>query len=115
MRSTHISALAAALLAAIAAHAEELSAVVRKAKVDVYAEPKLEGAKLETLKQEAAVSIAAQSGLWYEVKLPNGKSGFIRVNDVRVNYAGTEDGGANMRVLTSGKTGAGRVTETATR
>ena len=105
--------VAAALLVAIAAQAEDQGAVVRKAKVDVYAEPKLEAAKIESLKQDTAVSIAAQSGLWYEVKLPNGKSGFVRVNDVRVNYAGTEGGGANLGVLTSGKAGAGRVTETA--
>jgi hypothetical protein len=32
---------------------------------------------------------------------------------VRVNYAGTEGGGANINVLTSGKAGVGRVTETA--
>jgi Zn-dependent protease with chaperone function len=113
MRAIVSSTLAAALLAAFAAQAEELSAVVRKAKVDVYAEPKLEATKIEALKQDAAVSIAAQSGLWYEVKLPNGKSGFVRVNDVRMNYAGTEAGGANVRALTSGKAGAGRVTETA--
>jgi hypothetical protein len=113
MRAVIASALAAALLAAFTAQAEELSAVVRKAKVDVYAEPKLEASKIEALKQDAAVSIAAQAGLWYEVKLSNGKSGFIRVNDVRVNYAGTEGGGANLNVLTSGKAGAGRVTETA--
>ena len=105
--------LAAALVAALAAQAEDRNAVVRKARVDVYAEPKLEAAKIEALKQDAAVSIAAQSGLWYEVKLPSGKSGFVRVNDVRVNYAGTEAGGANVSALTSGKAGAGRVTETA--
>jgi Zn-dependent protease with chaperone function len=113
MRATISSTLAAALLATFAAQAEELSAVVRKAKVDVYAAPKLDAAKIEALKQDAAVSIAAQSGLWYEVKLPSGKSGFVRVNDVRMNYAGTEDSAANVRALTSGKAGAGRVTETA--
>jgi hypothetical protein len=113
MRATIPSTLLAALLVAFTTQAGELGAVVRRAKVDVYAEPKLEAAKIEALKQDAPVTIAAQSGLWYEVKLPNGKSGFIRVNDVRVNYAGTEDGGANLNVLTSGKAGAGRVTETA--
>ena len=105
--------LAAATLVACAAQADELNATVRKAKVDVYAEPKLDAAKLEALKQDAAVSIAAQSGLWYEVKLPNGKSGFVRVNDVRMNYAGTESGSANVNALTSGKAGVGRVSETA--
>jgi beta-barrel assembly-enhancing protease len=110
---TLILGLAAAILATAAAHADELKATVRKAKVDVYAEPKLDATKIEALKQDAAVSIAAQSGLWYEVKLPNGKSGFIRVNDVRMNYAGTEGGSANVNALTSGKAGVGRVSETA--
>jgi hypothetical protein len=113
MRATIASTLVAALIAALAAQADELGAVVRKEKADVYAEPKLEATKIEALKRDAAVSIASQSGLWYAVKLPNGKSGFIRVNDVRVNYAGKKDGGANVNVLTSGKAGAGRVTETA--
>jgi len=105
--------VAAAIAAVFVAQADELKATVRKAKVDVYAEPKLDAAKLDALKQDSAVSIAAQSGLWYEVKLPNGKSGFIRVNDVRMNYAGTEGGGANVNALTSGKAGVGRVSETA--
>jgi hypothetical protein len=103
----------AVLLTAMAADADELSAVVRKSKVDVYAEPKLEALKVDALKQDAAVTIAAQSGLWYQVKLPNGKSGYVRVNDVRMNYAGVEGGGANLNALTSGKAGAGRVSETA--
>ena len=105
--------LVATVVAAFAVQADEIKATVRKAKVDVYAEPKLDAIKIEALKQDAAVSIAAQSGLWYEVKLPNGKSGFIRVNDVRMNYAGTEGGGANVNALTSGKAGVGRVSETA--
>jgi hypothetical protein len=113
MRLIIPSSLAAALLAVLSAQADDLSAVVRKAKADVYAEPRLDAAKLEALQQDAAVAIAAQSGLWYEVKLPNGKTGFVRVNDVRMNYASTEGGGANVSVLTSGKAGAGRVTETA--
>ena len=37
----------------------------------------------------------------------------MRVNDVRVNYGNVEDSGANARVLTTGKAGAGRVSETA--
>ena len=37
----------------------------------------------------------------------------MRVNDVRLAYAGAEGGEANMRVLMGGKAGEGRVTETA--
>jgi predicted Zn-dependent protease len=105
--------LAGALAAASVAGAEELSAVIHKPSVNVHAAPKLDAAVIEALKRDAAVTIASQSGLWYELKLPDGKSGFVRVNDVRVNYAGTEAGDANVRALTTGKAGAGRVTETA--
>ena len=108
-----LSCLAAALLAAMAAQAAGLSAIARKPKVDVYAEPKLEAMKIAALDQNTAVSIEAQSGLWYEVKLPNGKAGFIRVNDVRMEYAASEDAGASLRALMGGQAGKGRVTETA--
>jgi len=105
--------LVAALLAAPAADAADLTATVRKSDVNVYAAPNLESAKLKKLKQEDTVVIGSQQGLWYEVKLPDGQAGFMRINDVRVNYGSVEDSGANMRVLTSGKAGAGRVSETA--
>ena len=65
------------------------------------------------MQQNAAVKISAQQGLWYQLLMPAKATGFVRVNDVRVAYAGTEDGEANMRVLMGGKAGKGRVTETA--
>lgn len=105
--------LIAALFAASNAAAAELAATVRKSEVSVYAAPNLESAKLKKLKQDDSVAIVAQQGLWYELKLPDGSSGFVRVNDVRVNYGNVEDSGANARVLTTGKAGAGRVSETA--
>lgn len=93
--------------------AAELTAVVRNPDVNVYAEPTLESPKVTKLERDATVTIAAQHGLWYELKLPDGKTGFARVNDVRVNYGKIEDSGANVRVLTTGKAGEGRVSETA--
>ena len=94
-------------------NAAEVSAVVRKSAIDVYSEPKFESSKLTKLERDATVTIGAQHGLWYELKLPDGKSGFVRVNDVRVNYGKAEDNSASMRALTGGTSGAGRVTETA--
>jgi len=105
--------LVTAVFAASNAAAAELAATVRKPEVNVYAAPDLESAKLKKLKQDETVAIVAQKGLWYELKLPDGNSGFVRVNDVRVNYGSTADSGANARVLTTGKAGAGRVSETA--
>ncbi len=106
--------LAATLLAAAgAADAADVTASVRKPEVNVYAAPIPGSGMLKTLKQDDTVGIASQQGLWYEVKLPGGQAGFLRINDVRLNYGSSEDGSANVRVLTSGKTGAGRVSETA--
>jgi Zn-dependent protease with chaperone function len=104
--------LAAALLAA-AASAADLTATVHKAEVNVYAAANLESPRLAKLKKDDSVGIAEQQGLWYAVKLPDGKAGFMRVNDVRMNYGRVEDSDANVRVLTTGKAGAGRVSETA--
>jgi hypothetical protein len=104
--------LAAALLAA-AASAADLTATVHKAEVSVYTAANFESAKLLKLKKADSVGISGQQGLWYAVKLPDGKAGFMRVNDVRVNYGRVEDSDANVRVLTTGKAGVGRVSETA--
>jgi Zn-dependent protease with chaperone function len=112
MRAFLMTLMASTLLAA-SAEAAELSAVVQKATADVYAQPKFDAPKLATLAHSTAVKISAQQGLWYQVQMPAGTPGFVRVDDVRVGYAGVEDGEANLRVLMGGKAGEGRVTETA--
>jgi hypothetical protein len=112
MRSISII-LSAAALVALSAQAEELPAVVHKPTTDVYAEPRFDSPKVATLQRDTAVKIAAQQGLWYQLLMAAGAPGFVRVNDVRVTYAGAEDGEANLRVLMGGKAGKGRVTETA--
>lgn len=109
MRAFPFALFAAALLSSAAAHAE-LSGVVRKPSVDVYVRPVLDAPKLATLARDATVTISAQQGLWYQLQTP---AGFVRVNDVRLAYAAAADGDANLRVLMSGKSGVGRVTETA--
>jgi Zn-dependent protease with chaperone function len=93
--------------------AAELAGTVQKPAVDVYGQPMFEAPKIATLQQNDPVNISAQQGLWYQLRLEEEKSGYVRVNDVRVAQAGVEDGEANLRVLMGGKAGAGRVTETA--
>ncbi len=105
--------LMVAATAAMDAGAADLTATVRRKDVDAHAGPSLDSEKLARLDRDATVAIAAQHGLWYELRLADGRSAFVRINDVRVNYAGTEDSSANMRALTGGKAGAGRVSETA--
>ena len=109
----NLAVLLALALVGSAAFAAEVPAVIQKPAVDVHAQPDFASPKIATLKRDDAVKISAQQGLWYELQLPTGGAGYVRVNDVRLNYANADDGGANLRVLMSGKAGKGRVTETA--
>ena len=93
--------------------AAEIAGVVIKPSIDVYAEPKFESPKVSTLKRDAEVTVSAQQGLWYALQLAPEGTGYVRVNDVRIKYGSVEGGDANLRALTSGKAGVGRVTETA--
>ena len=86
-------------------------AIVQKPSVDVHAAPDFAAPTVATLTRNAAVKVAGQQGLWYELALPTGH-GFVRINEVRMAYAGAEQGG-NARALFTGKAGKGRVTETA--
>ena len=86
---------------------------MQKPTADVYAQPKFDAPKVATLQRNTDVKISAQQGLWYQLLMSAGAPGFVRVNDVRMAYAGVEDGEANVRVLMGGKAGKGRVTETA--
>jgi len=111
MRAMLIGLFTASLATSVAF--ADISGVVIKPAIDVYAEPKFESAKVSTLKRDAAVTVTAQQGLWYALKLEAAATGYVRVNDVRINYGSVEGGEANLRALSSGKAGVGRVTETA--
>ena len=111
MRAMLIGLFTTALMSSGAA--AEIAGVVIKPTVDVYAEPSFESPKVSTLKRDAEVTVSAQQGLWYALQLAPAGTGYVRVNDVRIKYGGVEGGDANMRALTSGKAGVGRVTETA--
>jgi hypothetical protein len=112
MRAIPCTLIAVSLMAS-SLSAAELPAVVQKPAVDVYAQPRFDAPKLASLQRNAAVKISAQQGLWYQLQMPAGAPGYVRVNDVRMTYAGAEGGEANLRVLMGGKAGQGRVTETA--
>ncbi len=112
MRSIPVALIATAFMTSSLC-AAALPGIVQKPSVDVYAEPKLDATKVATLKRDAEVNVTAQQGLWYQLQMPGGTPGYVRVNDLRVAYAGAEGGEANLRVLLGGKAGEGRVTETA--
>ncbi|RZA15300.1 MAG: hypothetical protein EOP93_17135 [Lysobacteraceae bacterium] len=87
-------------------------ATVAKPSVDAHAKPDFGSATVATLRQNAAVKVTGQQGLWYKLALDGGKAGYVRVNDVRVAYGSTETAGIGKALFT-GKAGKGRVTETA--
>ncbi|WP_159016194.1 M48 family metalloprotease [Cognatiluteimonas profundi] len=105
--------LAVVLGAAGTAVAASMAAVASRPSVAVHSAPSFSSPQLTTLQRNAPLSVAGQEGLWFRVELPAGKSGYVRVNDVRMAYAGKEDASANVRALFTGKAGKGRVTETA--
>ena len=111
--------LACALLAcavatlALPVLAASMAALVHKPSVEVRGAPDFKAPALATLKRDAKLEVAGQQGLWFQVKLADGRTGYVRVNDVRMAYAGNEGGDANVRALFTGKAGKGRVTETA--
>jgi hypothetical protein len=108
------SLLALALVAlAPVVLAADLAGVIHKPSVDVHSGPDFASPTVATLKRDTPVSVSGQQGLWYELALPAGKSGYVRVNEVRMAYAGKENSSANLSALFSGKAGKGRVTETA--
>ena len=107
-----VPACALALLA-MPALAETMAALVHKSKVEVHAAPDFKSPSVATLERNAELQVAGQQGLWFKVTTADGKEGFVRVNDVRMAYAGKEGGDANVRALFTGKAGKGRVTETA--
>ena len=70
----------ATALAPRPALAENMSAVIHKASVDVHSAPDFKAPTIATLKRDAAISIAGQQGLWFRVELP--------ADEVRVPGAG---------------------------
>jgi len=110
--TTTIALLLAGAMALAADGAADLAAVVYKPSVSVHSAPDLSAPTVATLSRNAPVNISGQQGLWFKVSVPAGASGFLRVNEVRVAYAG-KDNSSGVRALFSGKAGTGRVTETA--
>lgn len=113
MRFRFIS-LIALVVAASSVVAAELSGVVHKPTADVHAQPKFEAPKVATLTQGTPVKVSAQQGMWYALQMPGAQApGYVRVDDIRINYGSVADGDANLHILMGGKPGQGRITETA--
>src|SRR5690606_954949 len=86
--SLGLLAFASAACLAIPAHAADLPAVVHKRSVEVRAAPDFESPAITTLGRDAPVAISAQKGLWYQLALDGGRSGYVRINAARRLPAG---------------------------
>ena len=87
-------------------------ATVAKPSVDARAKPDTSAPAVATLRKNDKVNVTGQQGLWFKLALDGGKTGFVRVNEVRVAYGSAETGGIGKALFT-GKAGKGRVSETA--
>ena len=87
-------------------------ATVAKPSIEAHAKPDFASPTVAKFSKNAPVKVSGQQGLWFQLALDGGKTGYVRVNDVRVAYGKAETGGAGKALFT-GKAGKGRVSETA--
>lgn len=87
-------------------------ATVAKPSIEAHAKPDFASPTVARFSKNAPVKVTGQQGLWFQLALDGGKTGYVRVNDVRVAYGKAETGGAGQALFT-GKAGKGRVSETA--
>lgn len=106
------AALAVAVSGLLLAANPITPATVAKPSIDAHAKPDFASPTVATFSKNAPVKVSGQQGLWFQLALDGGKTGYVRVNDVRVAYGKAETGGAGAALFT-GKAGKGRVSETA--
>src|SRR5690606_34329527 len=94
-----LACLALSCAGAPSASAAEMAATVHKPKVEVHAAPDFGSPGVAKLRRGDGVTVAGQQGLWFQVKLAGGGSGYLRVTDVRMEHAAQESGDANVRAL----------------
>ncbi|HSD17601.1 MAG TPA: M48 family metalloprotease [Thermomonas sp.] len=87
-------------------------ATVAKPSIEAHAKPDFASPTVAKFSKDAPVKVSGQQGLWFQLALDGGKTGYVRVNDVRVAYGKAETAGAGNALFT-GKAGKGRVSETA--
>lgn len=90
-----------------------IPAVVQKDSITAFSAPDFDAAEVTTLQRGDQVRVAEQSGLWYRLALDDGASGFVRVNQIRIAESSATQSDETMHILLTGKSGRGRVTETA--
>lgn len=116
MRKSNIVLFTAGILtvgAAIAATLSGLPATIQKDSVTAFSAPDFDASAVATLDRGDDVRVADQDGLWYKLALDGGATGFVRVNEVRIAKSSATSSEDTMHILMTGKSGRGRITETA--
>ena len=107
------AAVLAAMVSGLLLAADPITpATVAKPSIEAHAKPDFASPTVATFSKNAPVKVSGQQGLWFQLALDGGKTGYVRVNDVRVAYGKAETGGAAQALFT-GKASKGRVSETA--
>src|SRR3546814_12563550 len=94
-----LACLALLCAGALPASAAEMAATVHKSKVEVHQAPDFNSPEVAKLRRGDGVTVAGQQGLWFQVTLADGGSGYLRVTDVRMDYAAQADGDAKVRAV----------------
>jgi Zn-dependent protease with chaperone function len=100
------------MLIAAADSPSAMQATVYRDNVVVRAKPAIDAKSLATLRRSSPIAVDRQEGLWFQVRTPDGKPGFVRINEVRLAQVHRE-GGADLHALVHGGSGHGNVSETA--
>ena len=87
-------------------------ATITKPTVQLHSKPDFNAAVVTSLTQNTQVKVTGQEGLWFLLSTADGKSGYVRVNEVRM-IATTQSTESVGKALFTGAAGKGRVTETA--
>lgn len=114
MRRMITLGLVATVLAAAAMTAQAASwpAEVLKPSVEVHGQADFSSPVVAKLARKTHLIISDQQGLWFRVTLADGTSGYLRVNEVRIAET-KKAGDSALDILMTGRSGSGRVTETA--
>jgi len=83
-------------------------ATVAKPSIDAHAKPDFASPTVAKFSKNAPVKVTGQQGLWFQLALDGGKTGYVRVNDVRVAYRTAETAGT-APALVNGKAAKGPV------
>src|SRR3546814_20479079 len=100
-----LACLALLCAGALPASAAEMAATVHKSKIDVHPAPDFNSPEVATLRRGDGVTVAGKQGLWFQVTLAEGGSGYLRVTDVRLDYAEQAGGDAHVSTLVDGQAG----------